>query len=489
MPDRLDRRGFLATALAGAAVIAFDPLGRGWVTAAAAGEGGLTAGAVSIPGLDGELVLDPTGLATASDDYGHIVHRTPIAVLRPGSARDIATVIQYANRFRIKVAMRGQAHATYGQAQVEAGVVIDSSTLATIHSIGPGGATVDAGVTWLQLARAAADKGLTAPVFTDYVDLSIGGTLGAGGIGGATQHFGLQVDNVLALDVVTGDGVLRHCSPTSNRQLFDCVLGGLGQFGVLVGATIRMIPAPTEVRQYQLYYSDLDTYLADQRTLLADGRFSSLEGQAQPAATGGWEFFVDAATYYRPPASPDDAALLAGLHFDPARTVITEYSYLDWVNRLAPTVELLKALGIWYFPHPWINLFLPDSRTRSLVAATLADLTVDDTGQGPVLLYPYKTSRLTRPFVMRPAEPVAWLFALLRTAVPPDPATVARQLADNRALYEAARAVGGKRYPVGSVPFTPADWRDHYGTRWPAFAADKTGYDPQHTLTPGQGMF
>jgi hypothetical protein len=169
--------------------------------------------------------------------------------------------------------------------------------------------------------------------------------------------------------------------------------------------------------------------------------------------------------------------------------VTTDYSYLAWVNRLAPTVELLKELGVWYFPHPWINLFLPDSRTQELVGATLADLTPDDTGQGAVLLYPFRTGRLTKPFVMRPAEPVAFLFALLRAAAPPDPAVVAKQLADNRALYEAARAVGGKRYPVGSVPFTQADWHDHYGAQWPAFAAAKACYDPQHLLTPGQGMF
>jgi FAD/FMN-containing dehydrogenase len=494
MPERLDRRAFLAgavagtTALAGSAIIGFDPLRRGWVTAAAASEG-RAAGVVSIPDLDGALLLDPGTLAAAADDYGHIVHRTPVAVLRPGSVRDVTAVVRYANRHRIRVAMRGQGHATSGQAQVDGGVVIDGSTLAGIHRVGGGVAVVDAGVRWLELAQAAAAVGLTAPVFPDYVGLSVGGTLSVGGIGGATQHHGLQVDNVLALDVVTGDGVLRHCSASQDRPLFEAVLGGLGQFGILVGATLRLVPAPTHARNYQLYYADLGSYLADQRLLVADGRFSSVEGQAVPTAAGGWEFFADAAAYYTEPAEPDDAALLAGLRFDPARTVVTDYTYGDWVNRLAPAVALLKELGVWYFPHPWINLFLPDSRTQELVGSVLASLTPDDTGQGPVLLYPFRTGRLTRPFVPVPAEPVAFVFAILRAAVPPDPAVVQRQLQDNRALYEAARAVGGKRYPVGSVPFSPADWRDHYGARYPAFAAAKACYDPLHLLTPGQRIF
>jgi FAD/FMN-containing dehydrogenase len=399
-------------------------------------------------------------------------------------------MVRFANRHGIEVAMRGQGHATFGQAQVPAGVVVDSSTLATIHQIDRHSAVVDAGVQWLDLARAAVAAGLTPPVFTDYIELSVGGTLSAAGIGGTTQHYGFQVDNVLELEVVTGDGRLRSCSPDRDPQLFNAVLGGLGQFAIIVRATVRLLPAPDKARGYQLFYSDLDTYLADQRLLLQDGRFSSLEGQvARTVDDSAWEFFVDAAAYYDAAHPPDDAALLAGLGFGPGRTIITEYDYLDWLNRLAPAIEFLKQIGAWTLPHPWLNLFLPASRTRDLVAGVLAELTLADTGQGPVLLYPFATAPLHRPFVQVPAEPVAFLFALLRTAVPPAPDVIARMVAANRATYEQARDAGGKRYPVGSVPMSPADWRDHYGTAWPAFAAAKARYDPRHVLTPGQGIF
>jgi cytokinin dehydrogenase len=483
-----DRRRFLATALAGAVIIAFDPIGRGWVTAASAGEPAL-AGAVPVPELDGELVTDEAARAETADDFGHIVHRTPAAVLRPGSVEDIAAIVTYANANRIAVAMRGQGHTTNGQSQVDGGIVIDSRTLAEIHSITPTAAVVDAGVQWLDLARATLAQGVTPPVFTDYVELSIGGTLGAGGIGGATHRVGLQVDNVLALDVVTGDGCLRHCSLLQDRPLFDAVLGGLGQYGIIVRATVRLVPAPTHARNFQLHYADLGTYLADQTTLAADGRFSSLEGQAAPVEGGGWDYFIDATAYYTDGAEPDDAKLLAGLRFDPARTEVTEYTFIDWVNRLAPTVELLKQLGVWGLPHPWLNLFLPASTVRRWVEPVLADLTVADTGQGAVLLYPFRPSRLHRPFVPAPREPTGFIFAILRTAVPPTPEVIARMLADNRALYESARDAGGKRYPVGSVPFSPADWRDHYGPAYGAALAAKARWDPGHVLTPGQGIF
>ena len=144
MTDRVSRRRFLGTALVGAAVVAFDPLRSGWVTAAEAAEGAV-GGAVAVPDLDGELTIDPAALAAAADDFGHLVHRTPLAVLRPGSVDDVVALVRYANRHGIAVAMRGQGHSTNGQSQAHAGVVIDSSTLDQVHEIGPDGPVRDFG--------------------------------------------------------------------------------------------------------------------------------------------------------------------------------------------------------------------------------------------------------------------------------------------------------------------------------------------------------
>lgn len=475
MSRQVPRRSLLAGAAAAGVVVAFDPTG-GWVTAASA-----EPGAIRVPDLDGELVLEPG--PEYAEDWGLIVHRSPRAVLRPGSVSDVQRMVRFANEQCLRVAMRGQGHSAFGQAQAEAGVVIDSRTLATMHQIGAAGAVVDAGVTWHDLVQASVAVGLTPPVNTDYLGLSVGGTLSVGGIGGASSHFGLQVDNVLALEVVTGDGRLVRCSPRENADLFGSVLGGLGQFAIIVRATVRLVPAKQTARVYRLGYTDLATFTADQRLLLADGRFDYLEGQAVPVDGGGWSYLLEAAAYYTAPA-PDDARLLRGLRHGSAE--IVELPYVAWLDRIYEIVEQLRAMRL---PNPWINLFLPAEHTDSYVARMLAELTPADTGGGVVLLYPVPTRLLTRRFVRVPRGEVMYLLAILRMVIPANDAEAWRLVAQNKVLYDRARAIGGTHYPVGAIPLGREDWARHYGEQYPALVTAKNRYDPRRVLTPGQGIF
>lgn len=470
---------------AGAVIFGFSPATQSWATE----EGTDVA---PVPSLDGSLTADTEGRREAADDYGHIVHRVPYAVLRPGSVNDIIAMIRFARAHRLKVAMRGQGHVCFGQAQVNAGIVIDSRALNRIHAIGPDAATVGPGVTWADLLRATAPLGLTPPVLTDYMGLSVGGTLCGGGIGGASQHHGVQLDTVRELHVVTGRGELLVCSPGRNRDLFDSVLAGFGQYGIIVRATVGLVPAPTSARVFNLYYDDLRVYLADQLTLLGEGRFSYLEGQVQPRPDGspGWRYMIEGVSYYTPPDEPDDDALLAGLSDDRAAAVITPNTYLGWAYRLDPAVEFLKLNGDWYRPHPLVDLFVPASRAAQVVGDALATLTPTDIGMGPILLYPVRTARFTRPLFRVPNEPAAFLLSLLRTTANSDPELLGRQLASNRAIHDAAVAAGGTWYPIGAIAdYCQADWRRHYGQMWPCVVDAKRRYDPDNLLTPGQRMF
>lgn len=479
----VSRRSFVKGIVASAIIVGFDPLNRSWVSGAQAATTTAT-----FPTFDGVLYTDEASLTAAADDFGHSIHRQPRAVLKPGSVNDIIKLVKFARQHNIQIAGRGQGHSTYGQPQVEAGVVLDMTALNTIHAIAADYADVDAGVMWSTLTQATLAHGLTPPVMTDYIDLTVGGTLSVGGIGGTSHQYGVQADNVLELEVVTGKGTLERCSARHKRKLFDTVLAGLGQCAIIVRARVKLIAAHTSARVFLLYYNDLATFTEDQQTLIADQRFNYVEGQVIPAGDGGWSFMLEAASFYTAPATPDDAALLADLRYTPGSAQIEDKSYFDFLNRLAPVIAFLKSIGVWGFPHPWSDIFVPDAAINSYVSTVLANLTLADTGQGPILLYPVKTSLLQRPLFRMPETPTGFLFSILRTA-PPVPEVVAAMIASNRALYEQNRDLGGTRYAIGAIPFSQADWQQHFGPVWDEFRKAKRKYDPDHILTPGQGIF
>ena len=470
---QLDRPALLT----GAAVVAFDPATSRWLTSFPE-----HTAAIRIPRLDGELVTDEQSRTEAATDYGHLACRRPEAVLRPRSVHDVAAVVRFANEHRLTVAVRGQGHSVFGQAQADGGVVIDSRTLSTIHEIGPDRAVVDAGVRWLDLVRASLTAGVAPPVSTDYLGLSVGGTLSVGGIGGASLHFGMLADNALELDVVTGEGFIVTCSAQQEPDLFEAVLGGLGQFAVIVRATVRLLPAPTMARVYTLTYPQLTDLTAAQRAVLADGRFDYLEGQLVPTDDDEFAFALEGGVWFTT-EPPDDDSLLAGLGFSGIDVV--DMPYFDWLNRLDETVQQTEALRL---PGPWINLFLPDGATDEIVMELLSTLSPTDAG-GVALLYPAPRSLITRPQVMVPDSPVFFVLALMRAVSPPDDAAAERLIAENGALYSRVLAAGGTQYPVNALHLSPADWRTHYGARWPDVLRAKASYDPHQVLTPGQGIF
>lgn len=128
------------------------------------------------------------------------------------------------------------------------GVVIEMSSLRGIR-VHASKQFVDAagGELWVDVLKATLKEGMAPRSWTDYLYLSIGGTLSNAGVGGQTFRFGPEISNVLQLDVVTGTGRAVQCSPSKNSDLFYGVLGGLGQFGIITSARIVLEPAQEKV--------------------------------------------------------------------------------------------------------------------------------------------------------------------------------------------------------------------------------------------------
>ena len=359
-------------------------------------------------------------------DFGGIVECSPVRVIRPGSAAEAAEAVRRAAAQGMEVVPRGFGHSTYGQS-LTSGVSLDMRGLTGVE-VGSRQAVAAAGTSWREVLAATLPRGLTPPVLTDYLDLTVGGTLSAGGVGGASHVHGTQADNVLALDVVV-DGEPLTCSPAVRPGLFAAVRGGLGRHGVITGATLRLVPAPERVLSCTIPCRDAADVLRVQREIRAD----HISAQVKPSEDG-WVFEAKAVLYGKDGEPP------------PGTAETEELTYADFCDRMTPDVEELIALGEWARPHPWGMVFLPGSRAAAVIEATLAAMTAEDLGLGVILI---KALGVGRAIPDAPDDPV--LFSVLRTASP-GCASAAEMLAANRALLDRARAEGGTRYAVDSVP-------------------------------------
>jgi uncharacterized protein (TIGR00730 family) len=458
---------------------------------------------VHLPQLADRLDSSEEALARTSDDFGHLVSDRPLAVLRPRAAEDVELLVRTANAARLGVAARGQGGSNRGQAQVRGGVVIDMSGLSRIESPEGMSVWVEPGVTWRELVRKTLEQGLTPPVLTDYTDLSVGGTLSVGGLGMQSFRSGLQADNVLELEVVTGSGQRVLCSAERHRDLFDACRAGLGQFGIITRARVALARAPTQARLYRLLYTRLEHLLEDLGMLTSDGRFHGLASFALPGERGlleqrfgaeamrntgelpSWVFMTEFVRYFEPAQPPNDRELLGGLRALEGCSTARDMSYFDFVNRLDPQVARLRAAGHWETQHPWTHVLVPAQHAAGFISSVLAELRYEDMGAGPILIAPLEHRTIQAPFFRLPEGERSVMLAVLCN---PRGAAVDRMRALGDHLDERARACGGTRYLI-DTPLTPRRAVAHFGPLWERLLTTKHRYDCRHILTPNQKLF
>jgi FAD/FMN-containing dehydrogenase len=414
--------------------------------------------------------LDPAAVA---DDIGHIIHRTPARVVRPGDQAEVEALIRWAAARGMHLAARGRGHSTFGRSQVEGGVVLDMAGMAHVGPVDESRVRVGAGATWKDVLAATLPYGLSPPVVPDYLDLSVAGTVVVGGVGSMTSRHGLVCDNVAELRIVTATGEWLTCSRVRNVEAFDAVRAGLGQIGVITEVDLELVPAPESVNPIERFYPDLASMLADVRSMVRERRFDEVQAAVVRNLDGheGWIYRVEAADH------------------NPARLEPDACSYLEWLERLAPLAQLLDARHRLSLPNPWLMTFIGDSQVDALAGAELnAPTTPADLGpMGRINVSPIETEAIRAPLFRAPAEELCWTFNLVRM---PPVADADRLLDVNAATYARVREAGGTLYPVSALPMSPDAWRGHFGpSAFASLEAAKSRYDPDRMLTPGYDVF
>jgi FAD/FMN-containing dehydrogenase len=170
------------------------------------------------------------------------IDRRPALIARCAGTDDVVQAVRFARERGLLVSVRGGGHAVAGHAVCDDGIMIDLSLMKAVR-VDPGARTVRAaaGLLWGELDRATQRFGLaTTGGVISHTGIA-GLTLG-GGLGHLMRRFGLTVDNLLAVDLVSADGETLRADAHVESELFWGLRGGGGNFGIATRLEYRLHP-------------------------------------------------------------------------------------------------------------------------------------------------------------------------------------------------------------------------------------------------------
>ena len=185
--------------------------------------------------------------------------RHPAAIVRVKDDMDVVRVVALARESGLELAVRSGGHSIPGHSVSEGGIVIDLADMRALEiDVEARTAWAQTGLTALGFTTAAAEHGLGVG-FGDTGSVGIGGITLGGGVGYLVRKYGLTIDDLLAADIVTADGEIRHVDAEHEPDLFWAIRGGGGNFGVATRFRFRLHEIDTVVGGMLLLPANVDT--------------------------------------------------------------------------------------------------------------------------------------------------------------------------------------------------------------------------------------
>ena len=420
-----------------------------------------------IPGASGNL----EDREAYAEDFGRLIRRVPEAVATPRSVEEVTSLVRRAASDGVRLTIRGGGHSQGGQSLTDCGVVLDTRGLDRIRPSGPGLVRAQGGVGWGALVDTLRAEGHLPRVLPDFDQLTVGGTLSAGGLGTTSHRYGAQVGQVEQLEVVTGTGERVRCSATRNTGLFDAVRSGQGQFGIITEAWIRLRKAGGRFRQYELHYRDFERFADDLEHIVEADRFDHLRGEIRHDENvivlhAGFEYDDE----------PDDERMLHALGHD-------ENAY----TRDTASVGRAGMYPPWSFGrlyhYPWRDWFLPWETLRTVLAQPWLDPhAVPRRPWRWIGLYPMGREAIDAPLFMRPPGERVVSYSILSVTGESGHAQAVELASYLEKIDRTLVGLGGKSYLSGGVGYGPARWAEHYGEMLEKGMGWKREFDPKHVF-------
>ena len=209
--------------------------------------------AQELEGLRPQIAGDVLAPSEAAYNVARRVHngmidRRPAVVVRAHGTADVQAAVRFARERGLEISVRGGGHNVAGNAVTEGGVMIDLSAMRGVH-VDPRmrRAHVQGGATWGDYNRETQLHGL-ASTGGVVSTTGVGGLTLGGGLGWLMGKYGMAVDSLRAVELVTATGDIVRTSAKEHPDLFWALRGGGGNFGVATWLEFELYPVgPTVV--------------------------------------------------------------------------------------------------------------------------------------------------------------------------------------------------------------------------------------------------
>ncbi|MGH2652409.1 MAG: FAD-binding oxidoreductase, partial [Actinomycetota bacterium] len=178
-----------------------------------------------------------------------LIDRRPALIVQCHGTADVVDSVNFARDHGLLLSVRGGAHNVAGNALNDGGMVIDLSSMRSV-SVDPEARTarVQGGATWGDVDRETQLWGLAVPG-GQVSTTGVGGLSLHGGMGVLHRTYGLTIDSLVAVEIVTADGHVRTASASENPDLFWAVRGAGSNFGVVTWFEFALHSVGPEIYQ------------------------------------------------------------------------------------------------------------------------------------------------------------------------------------------------------------------------------------------------
>jgi len=179
--------------------------------------------------------------------WNAMADRKPSIIARCTGTADTLAIVRFCRDHHLLNSVRSGGHNVAGTGVCEGGVMIDMSLMKGVF-VDPVARTVraQAGCVLGDVDRETQVHGLAAVL--GYVSATgIAGLTTGGGFGYLTRKHGWTCDNVVSFEVVTAAGELVRASKTEHQELFWCLRGGSGNFGIVTSIEYNLYPVGPEI--------------------------------------------------------------------------------------------------------------------------------------------------------------------------------------------------------------------------------------------------